>query len=186
MYDEEIEKAVLFYTMFQNQHSNISEEDFIIPIHQKIITAINELKALKKEITILTVRNKIDEESNETLEYLANLGNYISRTSFKTAYNILKKYTKKRQVFNLTKQVQMEVRSNEEIDVYIEKVIAQLQKIELQTEKEESFVKQVVNTVELIEKSLNKKEDYSLYTGFFDLDDLTDGLHNGALTVIGA
>ena len=108
MYDEEIEKAVLFYTIFQNQSSNIAEEDFITPIHQKIIKAINELKARKEEISILTVRNKIDVDSNDVLEYIANLGDYISNTSFNTAYKILKKYTKKRQIFNLAKKIQIE------------------------------------------------------------------------------
>lgn len=186
MYDEEIEKAVLFYTIFENQQSNITEEDFIIPTHQKIIKAINELKVEKEEITILTVNNKIVDNSNPILEYIANLGNYISNISFNTAYQLLKKYTKKRQIFNLAKQIQMEVREQEEIDVYTEKTIAQLQKIEFQTEKENNFMEQISSTLELIEKNLNKKEDHSLYTGFFDLDAITDGLHNGELTVIGA
>ena len=52
--------------------------------------------------------------------------------------------------------------------------------------KENNFVEQISSTLELIEKNLNKKEDYSLYTGFFDLDAITDGLHNGELTVVGA
>lgn len=186
MYDEEIEKAVLFYTIFESQQSNITEEDFIIPTHQKIIKAINELKVEKEEITILTVNNKIVDNSSQTLEYIANLGNYISNMSFNTAYQLLKKYTKKRQIFNLAKQIQMEVREQEEIDVYAEKTIAKLQKIEFQTEKENNFVEQISSTLELIEKNLNKKEDYSLYTGFFDLDAITDGLHNGELTVVGA
>lgn len=186
MYDEEIEKAVLFYTIFENQLSNINEEDFIVPIHQKIIKAINELKVEKEEITILTVNNKIVDNSSQTLEYIANLGNYISNMSFNTAYQLLKKYTKKRQIFNLAKEIQMEVREQEEIDVYAEKTIAKLQKIEFQTEKENNFVEQISSTLELIEKNLNKKEDHSLYTGFFDLDAITDGLHNGELTVIGA
>lgn len=186
MYDEEIEKAVLFYTIFENQSSNIAEEDFIIPIHQKIIKAVNELKIEKEEITILTVNNKIVDNSAQTLEYIANLGNYISNMSFNTAYQLLKKYTKKRQIFNLAKQIQMEVRDEEEIDVYAEKTISKIQKIEFQTEKETNFTEQISTVLELIEKNLNKKEDHSLYTGFFDLDAITDGLHNGELTVIGA
>lgn len=186
MYDEEIEKAVLFYTIFENQSSNIAEEDFIIPIHQKIIKAVNELKIEKEEITILTVNNKIVDNSAQTLEYIANLGNYISNMSFNTAYQLLKKYTKKRQIFNLAKQIQMEVRDEEEIDVYAEKTISKIQKIEFQTEKENNFTEQISTVLELIEKNLNKKEDHSLYTGFFDLDAITDGLHNGELTVIGA
>ena len=169
-----------------NQSSNIAEEDFIIPIHQKIIKAVNELKIEKEEITILTVNNKIVDNSAQTLEYIANLGNYISNMSFNTAYQLLKKYTKKRQIFNLAKQIQMEVRDEEEIDVYAEKTISKIQKIEFQTEKENNFTEQISTVLELIEKNLNKKEDHSLYTGFFDLDAITDGLHNGELTVIGA
>ena len=92
----------------------------------------------------------------------------------------------KRQIFNLAKQIQMEVRDEEEIDVYAEKTISKIQKIEFQTEKENNFTEQISTVLELIEKNLNKKEDHSLYTGFFDLDAITDGLHNGELTVIGA
>ena len=186
MFDEEIEKAILFYMIFQEEQFELTEKDFINTTNQKIIKAINELKLKKEEISMLTVKNKIDEKSNEILSYLAFIGDYVSKTSPQTAYKILKEYTKKREVFNLAKQMQMEVRNIENSDVYIEKAISELQKIEYQTEKDESFVEQVTKTAEMIETSIRKKKSYDYYTGFFDLDGLTDGLHQGELTVVGA
>ena len=186
MFDEEIEKAILFYMIFQEEQFELTEKDFMNITNQKIIKAINELKVKKEEISMLTVKNKIDEKSNEIFSYLAFIGDYVSKTSPQTAYKILKEYTKKREVFNLAKQMQMEVRNIENSDVYIEKAISELQKIEYQTEKDESFVEQVTKTAEMIETSIRKKKSYDYYTGFFDLDGLTDGLHQGELTVVGA
>ena len=123
---------------------------------------------------------------NEILKYLANIGNYVSKTTAETAYRILKEYTKKREIFNLSKDIQVKIENIEGCDNYIEKIIADLHKIEFQTEKDEEFVEQVVRTADEIEKNLNKEKNYDLYTGFFDLDALTDGLHQGELTVIGA
>ena len=56
----------------------------------------------------------------------------------------------------------------------------------MQTEKQENFVSLIARTTDLIEKNINKKDDLSYCTGFFDLDALTDGLHKGELTIIGA
>lgn len=186
MYDDEIEKAVLFYLIFDEKDADLTEQDFLNPAHKKIINAINLLKLRKEEKTILTVRNAIDENSNQALEYLANLGNYISNTSFETAYKLLKKYTKKRQTLDLAKKIIMEINEVEEPDVFIETQISDFQKIEYQTETDNNFVQQVADTVGEIEKSINVKKNYDLYTGIYDLDDLTDGLHNGELTIIGA
>ena len=185
MFDEEIEKAVLFYMIFEEESCELTEQDFVIPTHQNIIKAYNSLKARKEEISILTINNELD-NSNKMLEYIANLGNYITQTSFKTAFEILKRYSKQRQVFNLSREIQMQVKSEEDIDIFIEKQISTLQKIELQTQKEDTFMSQINDTLLDIEKNLNKKQDYSLYTGFYDLDSLTDGLHEGELTVVGA
>ena len=186
MYDEEIEKAVLFYLIFGEKEAVLSDVDFLAPVHKKIITAINSLRIKKEEITILTVRNEIDENSSNVLEYLAGLGNYISNTSFNTAYKLLKKYTKKRQIQELSKKMLMEIPNEEDPDVFIEKQISELQKIEFQTETDNSFIQQVADTIGEIEKNINVKKNYDLYTGIFDLDDLTDGLHNGELTIVGA
>lgn len=186
MFDEEIEKAVLYYMIFEKEQFNVTEKDFINIKNKKIISAINELKLKKEEISILTIRDKIKEKSNELLRYLANLGEYISTTSSETAYKILKEYTKKREIFNLAKQIQSEIQTIDKSDIYIEKTITRLHKIEYQTEKEEKFLEQVVKTAEEIEKKIVEKKSYDFYTGFFDLDALTDGLHQGELTVIGA
>jgi len=183
MYDEEVEKAMLFYVIFEQKEFELTEADFAIAENKKIVKAINQLKLERKEISMLSVNEKLEEDS---LKYLAYLNTYIAGSNADDIYEILKKYTKKRQVFNLANKIINDVKKEENLDIYIEKIISELQKIEFQTNKEESFITQVVDTANIIEKNMNKKEDLSLYTGFFDLDDLTDGLHNGELTVIGA
>ena len=154
MFDEEIEKAVLFYMIFQKEPFSLSEKDFINPTNKKIIKTINKLNSQKEEISMLTIKNKIDEKSNEILKYLANIGNYVSKTTAETAYRILKEYTKKREIFNLSKDIQVKIENIEGCDNYIEKIIADLHKIEFQTEKDEEFVEQVVKTADEIEKNL--------------------------------
>ena len=186
MADEEIEKAMLYYMIFENAQYKLTEDDFFNPIHKQIIIAINKIKLEKKEVSMLSVNEKI-KNSNE-LEYMAELSNYIYGTNQETVYQKLKQYTKKRQIAKISEEVRKKIIGIEsnQIDKYIEKTINELKKIEMQTENENSFLNQLVQTADLIEKDISKKEDYSLYTGFFDLDDLTDGLHNGELTVIGA
>ena len=186
MNDEEIEKAVLFYIIFKNELFDLSEKDFTNQCNKKIINAINELKAKKEEISMLTIQSKIDSDSSKVLKYLSELGNYIYKTNAQTAYEMLKDKTKKRELFELAKNIQKEIEQIEDVDVYLEKNISEIQKIEFQTEKEENFIEEVAKTATKIEQNINKKQDYSYYTGFLDLDDLTDGLHKGELTIIGA
>lgn len=186
MIDEEIEEAVLYYIIFENEELNVSEIDFTNIENKKVIRAIDELKKRKEEISMLTIKNKIDSANNKILEYISNLGEYVYKTNSNTAYKILKENTKKRELFRLSKEIQREIKEVEDIDIYIEKVISELQTIELQTEKEETFAELVSKTAKRIEENINKKKDYDFYTGFFDLDALTDGLHEGELTIIGA
>ena len=186
MKDEEIEKAVLFYIIFKNELFDLSEKDFTNQCNKKIINAINELKAKQEKISMLTIQSKIDSDSSKVLKYLSELGNYIYKTDAQTAYEILKDKTKKRELLELAKNIQKEIEQIEDVDVYLEKSISEIQKIEFQTEKEENFIEEVAKTATKIEQNINKKQDYSYYTGFFDLDDLTDGLHKGELTIVGA
>lgn len=186
MTDEEIEKAILFYIIFENEQFELTEKDFTNKLNKKIIKAINKLKFKKQEISMLAINDVIKQENSKTLEYLSNLGRYIYKTNPQKTYEILKDNTKKREIFKLTREIQEKIKSEEEIDIYIEKIIAELQKIEFQTQKEDEFVDMVSKTAEQIEKNINKKKDYTFYTGFFDLDALTDGLHGGELTIIGA
>ena len=187
MADEEIEKAVLYYIIYEQEEFNLTEKDFVNINNKKIIKAINELKAKEQEISILAINNKIsDNKKGNQLKYLSDLGEYVKTTTAEAVYKVLKENTKKREVFELSRRIENEVIKTENIDIDIEKYIAELQKIEAQTEKEESFIDLVSKTAKLIEENINKKRDYDFYTGFFELDALTDGLHRGELTIIGA
>lgn len=186
MIDEEIEKAVLYYMIFENEELDVTDIDFTNLLNKKIIKAINNLKKNKEEVSVLTIRNKIDSANNKILEYISNLGEYVYTTGVDTAYKILKDNTKKRELFSLSKEILKETNGIKDIDIYIEEVISKLQKIEFQTERDETFAELVSKTAKRIEENINKKRDYSFYTGFFDLDALTDGLHEGELTIIGA
>lgn len=186
MYDEEIEKAVLYYIIFKNEELDIEESDFINIKNKMIAKAIEELKLEKEDISILAVQSKIKGNQKQILEYISNLGNNIYGITAEVCYNKLKELSKKRKVFELAQNILTNVAEEESIDIYIQDCIDKLNKIEKINTKEKTFVEQIAETTSEIERNYNNRNDYSLYTGIFDLDKLTCGLHNQELTIIGA
>lgn len=185
MQDEEIEKAMLYYLIFENYECELIDTDFTTRLNKKIFRAIQNLKQAKEEITMLTVKNKLTDEKN-ILSYLATLSENIYSTTAESVYKKLIELTKKRQMQKLLNESATKIKDAENIDIDIEKVIKELNKIEDREVKEESLKEQIIDTLDMIEKNMKNKNDYSLYTGMLDLDQLTCGLHNEELTIIGA
>lgn len=186
MYDEELEKAMLFYLIFENEEYLLDENDFVNDRNQKIIKAINELKAEKKDISMLSVKSKIKANSKQVLEYISSLGDYVRTSSSEDIYNQLIELSKKRKIFKILQEKTMDIEDAESIDALAQDIIKQINSIEQINEKEKTFLEQVVNTATKMEEDSKNGTDYSLYTGITDLDNKTCGLHRQELTIIGA
>ena len=186
MYDEELERAMLYYVIFEQEQYALDETDFINERNKKIIKAINELRAEKKEISMLSIKSKIKANGSQVLEYISSLGDFVRTSSAENVYGELISLSKKRKIFDLLQGKVSEIADAENIDVLAENIIKQINSIEQLNEKEQTFSEQVLNTVSALEDNYNNKNDYSLYTGLMDLDNKICGLHNQELTIIGA
>lgn len=189
MYSEEIERAVLFYIIFEKEEFILNEKDFVDTKNKKIINAINQLKLAKKEISILSIADEVKMDRTEILKYLSNLAEYIYGMSAQVAYSKLIEYSKTRQVYELILNTGRRIakgEDEEEIDNLIEKIIKQLEEIGRRNKKTNTFQELVIDTMKEIENNYNCRTDYSLYTGLIELDKKILGLHKKEFTVIGA
>lgn len=188
MYDEEIEKTVLYYLIFEKEQINVNEDDFFFQKHKQIVKAINELKSKKQEINILSVKNKIKGKDSEILKYISIIAESRFGSSIEYAYKELKRLSKKRKLLELSKEIQKDIEEETEPEIYIEKKIKELTEINQDGEKEKTFLDIVCETSDVIEKKRlqGTEYDYKYFTGIFDLDKATNGLHEEELTIIGA
>lgn len=185
MYDEEVEKAVLYYIIFQNADYQIDESDFVNGRNIRIAKAIMQLRKEKKEISMLNVQSLIKANQTEVLQYISKLGDNVYGANEDNTYMKLIKLSEKRKLFNLLQKAIGEIQ-DEEADIYSQKLIKQLNEITQREEKEKTFTEKIAEATIDLEKKYNNQSDYSLYTGLYDLDDMTCGLHNQELTIIGA
>lgn len=188
MYDEEIEKTVLYYLIFEKEPINVKEDDFFFQKHKQIVKAIDELKSKKQEINILSVKNKIKGNDTEILKYISIIAESRFGSSIEYAYKELKRLSKKRKLLALSKEMQRDAEEVSEPEIYIEKKIKDLTEINQDGEEEKTFLDIVCETSEVIEKKRlqGTEYDYKYFTGIFDLDKATNGLHEEELTIIGA
>lgn len=186
MYDEELEKIMLYYVIFEQEEYLLDEDDFVNDRNKRIIKAINELKAEKQEISIFSIKSKIKANKKQVFDYIASLGEYIRTTNAETVYNKLIELSKKRKIFKLLQEKTEEVVDCENIDILSQDLIKNINQIEQINEKEKTFLEQVVDVTEKIAEGMKTGIDYSLYTGISDLDNRTCGLHKQELTIIGA
>lgn len=186
MSDEELEKAMLYYLIYEQEDYVLDETDFAFERNKRIIKAINELKAEKKEISIISLQSRISANNKQVIEYLTSLSEYVYATTADYIYNQVIELSKKRKLMELLQKSITELMEVENIDIFMQDKIKQINKIAEIDEKEQTFVEQVVETSTEIEKNTLQKPDYTLYTGITDLDKMICGLHKQELTIIGA
>lgn len=185
MYDEELEKIMLFHIIFNDYVCDLTEKDFVDSKNVIIIKAINKLKQEKQDINLINIQEKIQRNNSKILEYLVKLGDYGIGTEADTIYNKIIQLSQKRAIYNLLKENIITVTERTPEETYTD-LIDKTNKIMQRNEKEETFIEQISKTGEEIEKNYKNRNDYSLYTGISVLDDKILGLHNGELTIIGA
>lgn len=188
MYDEEIEKAVLFYIIFENAQYQINEDDFVNTINKQIAIAINELRRLKEDISMISIQSRCKANQNEVLAYISKIGDSVIRglNNPDELYSKLIRLSQKRKLFMLAKQMQIDILEQEEADIYGQKIIDEISKITSREEKEKTFIQKIADATLEIENNWKNQSDYSLYTGIYDLDSMICGLHKQELTIIGA
>ncbi len=177
MYDEEVEKTVLYYLIFEQEEEVLSQEDFFITKNRQIYEAIENLKRKKEEINILSIKDSIKGKDVDILLYISEIAESRYGSSFEYAYTKLKELSKKRKLLKFNKDLELDLKEGiEDVDIYIEKQIKKLKEIDEEGEKEESFKDTVIETSDIITKKYIQKENYEnkYTTGIFDLDEVTN------------
>lgn len=187
MFDEEVEKAVLYYIIFQKEQLLINEEDFIFDRNKKIAKAIIELNLDKKNISMISIAEQIKANKTQIMDYISSLGDNIYGTTAQSCYLKLKELTRRRKMFNIAKDFMENIQNTDNINNYSQQIIEQINTINKDEKEEtETFLDKIAKTTTQLQETWEKRNDTSLYTGITDLDDMTFGLHNKEFTIIGA
>lgn len=187
MKDEEVEKIVLYFIIFEKEPLLIEEKDFTTTRNKLIANAIIQLRKEKQDVSMIKVKEKIKRNQQQVLEYLTTLGENILGVTAEFAYEQLKNLTRKREIFAFAKNILANIENKDDANIYVQDCIKELNKISSDDNIEnDNLMNQVVETVNEIQNNWQNRGDRSLYTGIYDLDNLTGGLHNKELTIIGA
>lgn len=170
----------------------IEIEDFYIGNNKLVFKAIQELYEFKKDINILTVKEKMKHyNQSEILNYLIGLTEiYITSATIEQNIGILKNYAVKRKLKNAAISILNKIM---ETDIYTDAMelkqdcAKEILDIKTESALDIKTMKDImVESTMHIEKNYQNRDDNRYKTGFFELDKVTNGLHEQELTVIAA
>ena len=185
MNQEDNEKAMLFYLIHDAPYE-MYEEDFNSEINKKIIRKINELKRAKKEINEQILADCLEKEIPDAISYIFRLVDYSIGRTAETKYNLIIGATKRKKLRLLMIDGQDKLAKGEESSKVEQEIIEEIRKIDSREIHEKTFLEQLSGAIQQMEENYNHRRDYSLYTGFYNLDNMICGLHGGELSILGA
>ena len=199
LYEKDIEKNVLGILITVEDCSRyikkLETKDFAIGKYQKIFGIIKNLDKNKMPVDIINIKEKIKslgEDENKALEQLIKITDtYITSTNIEYYIKKLKNYSIRREIIRKAKNMQDYVYTvnsdTDPLEIKKEciKKVTDIETTMLSIEEDE-MSSVIAQTIEEIEKRYNKKGDNKYKTGFFELDKITDGLHEQEFTVIAA
>lgn len=174
--------------------NSLETQDFYSKTNKAIFSLMKELNDKDETVDLLTVKElgvtkkfngiKLLEtmtDMTDKLVYAGNIDKYIK---------ILKNLSVKRKIFNTAKKVCEEISevdpNKDEIEVKNE-VVQKFLNIKTNKKNSNAEMKDVMlETLKDIDDKYQKRDDYSLRTGYLDLDKIIEGLHEQELTLLGA
>lgn len=199
LYSEDVEQNILGCMLVFKECNryirNLEEEDFYININKTVFKLIKELEQEEKPIEILNVKEfarskKLNEQ--EIFNYLIKITSNVLTTSTIEHYiKILKNYSVRRNIVNKSKELinnMYKTSSEEEAEEIKKNAIETITNIKTSNINitEDDMKTVMIEAVADIENKYNNRDDHRYKTGFFELDKVTDGLHEQEFTIIAA
>lgn len=199
LYSEDVEKNILgCMLVFDENHryiKKLEEEDFVIGIHRTIFKLMQELDKEEKPIEILSVKEKAKNNNlneKEIFNYLINItSNLITSSTFEFYLKKLKNYSVRRKIVKKSRELMQsmyEFNSEENAEEIKKNAINTITDIKIDDIDTSSDDMNEVMTESFkdIENKYANRNDNKYKTGFFELDKVTDGLHEQEFTIIAA
>lgn len=163
----------------------LNEDDFFQQTNKVLFKIVNDIYYSDKPVNIISVSDRIP----NSIEHLSNLcANVLTTASYRHHFEQLKAYTYKRNVIKAAQEIQsMVAESTDEVTELRNSILAKLD-ISIYDPGNKKFDMQTITTemFDAIEKRRQNKNEEALYTGFYDLDKITAGLHKEEMSVLAA
>ena len=188
----DIEKSVLGCLVMGKQDYvvKLSELDFHSEVNMHIFKAIRHLYDQKKEIDIITLSDELKPNMENALDVVCGLESFVATTENITHYiSTLKEYTLRREIIKASdKAKDMALNKDYDNPLTMKSDVLQLFDIEIYgRQKEDNGIYAIMSrALKDIEDKFNSNTEDRLFTGFYDLDKLTAGLHPEEFTIIAA
>lgn len=199
IYSEEVEKNIIGCLLVFKEDlryvKTLESEEFYMPIHQKIFTIIQSLIEKEKPVDIISVKEEAATQNLDTkklFNYLISVtDSVITSANLEFYITKLKNYSMRRKIIEKAKKIINDmntINSDIEAEEIKKEAMQDIADIKIQNviNKEYDINNLIADTLQDIEDKYKKRDDYKYHTGFFELDKVTDGLHEQELTLIAA
>ena len=188
--NQDIEKSVLGCLLAGKLDYIIKlfEIDFMSELNRQIYKIIRKLYDNKSVVDEFTVSDALKIDNSFVI--IAGLSSYVSSPENMEYYiGILRTYTMRREAIKAAAKIK-ELAESERYESAIELKSDAMQLLDIpvysNVKTDNSLGSIVIKAMNDIEKKYNEKKEDKLFTGFYDLDKITAGLHSEELTIIAA
>ena len=172
----------------------LKPESFYKPAHRTIYTACLELFKKNDPIDIVTVSqyllDKDELEGAGGRSYINDLAmNVVTTANIEYYAKIIREKEIKRALINAGSEIVSDAYENEDTDIALDNAQKRIFNIAASKDTTDLVCIQdlVVSSYEMIEKRFNNKDELvGVTTGFYDLDNITSGLHKSDLIILAA
>lgn len=190
-YSTEIEKSVLGCILFDKKDmiARLDEKDFYNGLCQAVFKAMKSLYERNETVDIVTVSDALSDKLGNAYEYVSGIVLVPSNPqNFEYYLSQLKNYTTRREIIKAAYEA-IKAAHESSLDAHDLKASVQ-QLMDVKTYEtgggNHTISSLMTRTMEDIENKFNAKDEEKLFTGFYDLDKITAGLHPEELTIIAA